>query len=338
MSVVISGLGGWLPPSIVTNAEISLNLDTTPEWIETRTGIQERRMVTEGFSTRDLAIKAGLQALHSAGRSRIDALVVATTSPDRICPAIGPEVAARLELGNIAAYDITSACSGFMYGLATASGLIHSGTAENVLLVGAEAFTTFVNPDDRTTRPIFGDGAGAVVLSKGGDAQLGTIGPIDLGSDGALADLLAINAGGSRQRSKTHLGHDVVHHDDWYLKMEGRAIYAQAVLRMTESTRKVLDRASWAAGDIDWFVGHQANVRILNAVAFELGLPESKVAVNIDKVGNTLAASVPLLLTDMVARGDLKPGHKILISAFGAGLSWGSTVVTWPDLHVTAIK
>lgn len=338
MSVVLSGLGGCLPPTTITNEEISRNLDTTPEWIETRTGIHERRMVTGGLSMRDLAIEAGTRALTSAGAPPIDAVVVATTSPDRICPAVAPEVAAKLRLGKVAAYDITSACSGFVYGLATASGLISAGIAGHVLLIGAEAFTTFVNPDDRNTRPIFGDGAGAVVLRKGRDDEPGALGPFDLGSDGELSDLLAIPAGGSRQRSASGLAHGVLAVEDWYLKMDGRAVYGQAVARMTRSAQVVLDRTGWTCDDIDWFVGHQANVRILRTVAFELGLPDSKVTVNIDRLGNMLTASIPLLLNDLVARGSLTPGHRVLIGAFGAGLSWGSTVIIWPSLRTSGVE
>lgn len=338
MRGVICGLGGWMPPSVVTNADISSTLNTTPEWIETRTGIRERRMVADGLSTRDLAIEAGMKALKSAQQPKIDAVIVATTSPDRLCPAVAPEVATSLGLGQVAAYDINSACSGFIYGLATANGFIASGVAQSVLLIGSEAFTTLVNPTDRVTRPIFGDGAGAVVLREGRDDEVGAIGAFDLGSDGGLADLLAIPAGGSRQRSASGLGHNIVPNDDWFLQMDGRAIFSQAVARMTQSTQTVLRKVEWSCADVDWFVGHQANVRILLTVADELGLPESKIAVNIDRTGNTLTASVPLLLNDMVDRGDLKPGHRVLMSAFGAGLSWGSTVITWPDISVEKVE
>jgi 3-oxoacyl-[acyl-carrier-protein] synthase-3 len=338
MRAIISGLGGWLPPSRVTNADISSTLNTTPEWIESRTGIRERRMVTEGLSTRDLAIKAGMQALKSAGEPKIDVVIVATTSPDRLCPAVAPEVATSLGLGAVAAYDINSACSGFIYGLATANGFIASGIAQSVLLIGSEAFTTLVNPADRVTRPIFGDGAGAVVLQKGSAGEPGAIGPFDLGSDGGRANLLAIPSGGSRQRSAAGLGHATVPIEDWYLQMDGRAIFAQAVVRMTQSAQAVLEQANWSVADVDWFIGHQANIRILHTVADELGLPKSKVALNIERTGNTLTASVPLLLNDMVNRRDLKAGHRVLMSAFGAGLSWGSTVITWPNISVDSIE
>ncbi|QES51811.1 3-oxoacyl-ACP synthase [Streptomyces venezuelae] len=338
MAAVVTGIGGYLPPSAVTNDDLSRTLDTTDEWIRTRTGIRERRVVSEGLSTGELAVRAGARALSSAGLSGVDALVVATTSPERLCPAVAPEVASRLGLGTIAAFDLTSACSGFLYGLATAAGLIESGTADTVLFVGSEAFTTLVNPADRATAPIFGDGAGAVVLRRGQPDEPGALGPFDLGSDGALADLLAIPAGGSRQRSASGgLGHTSVPTEDWYLRMEGRALYTQAVERMTQSAQTVLKRADWSVADVDWFVGHQANIRIVAAVAEELEVPEERVAVNIDRVGNTLSASVPLLLNDYAARGDLKAGQRVLLSAFGAGLSWGSTVLVWPEISAEPV-
>lgn len=337
-AAVVAGIGGWLPPTVVTNDDLCATLDTTPEWIVSRTGIRERRMVSSGLSTGDLAVRAGEKALQSAGLSMVDAVVLATTSFDRLCPAVAPEVATRLGLGTVAAFDLTSACSGFLYGLLTSAGMIAARAAETVLFIAAEAFTTLVNPADRNTAPLFGDGAGAVVLRSGGAHELGAVGPFDLGSDGALACLLAIPAGGARQRSSVSgLGHDTVPTKDWYLQMEGRALYTQAVDRMTSSARAVMQRVGWSIADVDWFVGHQANIRILRAVAEALELTGDRVAANIDRVGNTLSASIPLLLNDLAVRGDMQPGNRLLVSAFGAGLSWGSTVLTWPDIRVDKI-
>lgn len=327
-----------MPPTVVTNADLCSRLDSTDEWIETRTGIRQRRHVSSGMSTRDVAIEAGARALKSYGDSAVDAVVVATTSPDRLCPAVAPEVAFRLGMGTVAAFDLTSACSGFLYGLATAVGLISSGTAKTVLFIGAEAFTTLVNPDDRATAPIFGDGAGAVVLREATPGEAGVIGAFDLGSDGERADLLAIPAGGSRQRSQFGLGLQAVPPAEWYLHMEGKLLFKHAVERMANSAQAALDRAGWSVDDVEWFVGHQANARIVAEVADRLELPDERVAVNIDRVGNTLAASVPILLTELAAAGRLKAGQRVLISAFGAGLSWGSTVLTWPDLVTEAIE
>ncbi|NJQ01286.1 ketoacyl-ACP synthase III [Streptomyces sp. PLAI1-29] len=335
---MLRGIGGFLPPTTVTNDDLSRGLDTSDEWIRTRTGIRERRVVSRDLSTGTLAVEAGARALRSAGITGADAVIVATTSPERLCPAVAPEVATRLGLGTVAAFDLTSACSGFLYGLATAEGLIATGTADTVLFIGSEAFTTLVNPRDRATAPIFGDGAGAVVLRRGAPDEPGALGPFDLGSDGALADLLAVPAGGSRQRAADGgLGHATVPADDWYLRMAGRPLYTQAVDRMSQSARSALKKADWAVADVDWFAGHQANLRIVRAVAEELEVPGERVAVNIDRVGNTLAASVPLLLNDLAARGDLRAGQRVLLSAFGAGLSWGSATLVWPGLRAEPV-
>ena len=336
-AAVLAGLGGWLPPAVVTNDDLSAGLDTDDEWIRTRIGIRERRFVDAGLGTGELAVRAGARALASAGVNSVDAVVVATTSPDRICPAVGPEVAYRLGLDTVAAFDLTSACSGFVYGLATSAGLICSGVARSVLFVGAEAFSTFVDPADRNTRPIFGDGAAAVVLRRGETGEPGAIGPFDLGSDGARADLLSIAAGGSRQRSVTGATPELVPAGDWYLSMQGRTVYQQAVARMSASARTVLKRAGWSIDEVDQFVGHQANARILQAVAEELELEPERVPLNIDRVGNTLAASIPLLLTEVAHAGRLAVGDRILMPAFGAGLSWGSAVLTWPDIAVDRV-
>jgi 3-oxoacyl-[acyl-carrier-protein] synthase III len=337
MKVVLAGVGACLPPKVVSNDEI-LGKRRLSEWIEKRTGIVERRMVSGGISTRDLAFKAGARALLSAATAHVDAVVVATASPDRLCPALAPEVAVKLKLGQVAAYDINSACSGFVYGLATASGLICAGIARRVLLIGAEAFTTMVNPADRNTRPIFGDGAGAMVLRAGDDGEDGAFGPFDLGSDGEFPDLLSIAAGGSRQRASNGLGHGEVPLEDWYLRMDGTKVYSHAVARMTQSSRRVLDKAGWGSDDVRWFVGHQANVRILQSVAYELGLPDDRVASNIERVGNTVTASIPLLANDLAASKKLAAKDRVLITAFGAGLSWGSTVMTWPELRTYGVE
>jgi 3-oxoacyl-[acyl-carrier-protein] synthase-3 len=256
---------------VVTNADMAKNLDLTPEWIEKRTGIRERR-ISNGLSIRDLAVNAGRKALRSYGSEQVDALVIATTSPDRLCPAVAPEVAAHLGLGHAAAYDINSACSGFIYGLATANGLIASEAANSVLLIASEVFTPLVNPADKSTRPLFGDGAGAVVLKRGKDGDAGAIGPMRLGSDGSGADLLSVPAGACRQRAATGLGHKELPLDDFYLHMDGPAIFGHAVNRMTESARVVLSQTGWSCDDVDWFVGHQANIRILHGVSSTFAL------------------------------------------------------------------
>ncbi|TQJ04248.1 3-oxoacyl-[acyl-carrier-protein] synthase III [Amycolatopsis cihanbeyliensis] len=324
-AAVVTGLGGWLPPRVLDNAELEQRLDTSDEWIRNRTGIRERHVVDPGLSTVDMAVEAGRCALRSAGSDVVDALVLATATPDYLCPASAPEVASRLGLGGVAAFDVNAVCSGFVYALATAAGLIAGGVAGRVLVVGSDAFTTLLDPDDRSTVPIFGDGAGAVVLRAGTADELGALGPFDLHSDGELTDLLVVPAGGAKQRRSADPR-------DHFLAMQGTAVFRQASARMAESSRVVLDRMGWSVGEVDRFVGHQANIRILNAVAKQLGLPPEGLVINVDRTGNTSAASIPLALTDACVAGSLHAGDRVLVSAFGAGLTWGSTALRWPDL------
>ncbi|MFJ8658557.1 beta-ketoacyl-ACP synthase III [Streptomyces sp. NPDC093795] len=327
-AAVLAGIGGWLPPRVVTNEDLARRFDTSDEWIRSRTGIGQRHVVDQGTSTGDLAFEAGARALKSAGVDEVDAVVVATTTPDHLSPATAPQVADRLGLGGRAAFDVAAVCTGFLYGLATATGLIASGTADSVLLIGAESFTTIVDPADRSTSAIFGDGAGAFVLRAGEPDELGAIGPFDLGSDGSLAELLMIPAGGSRQRSS---GRPAAPGEEYFL-MQGKQVYRHAVLRMTESAQRVLAKAGHGTDRIDRFVGHQANLRILDAVADRLGVPPERRISNIDRVGNTAAASIPLALADAAAAGELSPGDRVLASAFGGGLTWGSCLLRWPDI------
>ncbi|GGV08793.1 3-oxoacyl-[acyl-carrier-protein] synthase 3 [Streptomyces spectabilis] len=326
-AAVVCGIGAWVPPRVVTNAELARRLDTSDDWIRTRTGIRRRHVVAPGVSTGDLALQAGRRALESAGGAPVEAVVLATTTPDRPCPATAPEVASRLGLGGVPAFDVAAVCTGFVYALATASGLIAAGLARRVLVIGADAFSTIVDPHDRTTTAIFGDGAGAVVLRSGDPAEPGALGPFDLGSDGGLADLITVEAGGSRQRSTGRTAPA----PDHYFRMDGKSVFRQAVLRMTESAQRVLDRAGLRIDEVDRFVGHQANARLLDAVAARLGLLPEHVVRHIDRVGNTAAASVPLALADAAHRGVVRPGHRVLLTAFGGGLTWGSAVLRWPD-------
>lgn len=329
-AAVLTGLGAWVPPRIVDNHELTEILDTSDEWIRTRTGIRERRVLDPDMSTVDMAVAAGERALESASAGRgqapeIDAVVLATSTPDQVCPASAPQVASRLGLGAVAAFDINAVCTGFVYALATAAGLIAAGVSRGVLLVGADAFTRLLDPVDRGTVPIFGDGAAAVVLREGSGDEQGAIGPFDLHSDGDQADLLIVPAGGAKQRQAEEPR-------DQFLTMHGTAVFRQANARMVESSKAVLRSAGWTVSDVDRFIGHQANVRILNAVAKHLGLAADSLVVNIDRVGNTSAASIPLAMADASADGCLLPGDRVLLSAFGAGLTWGSTLLRWPEL------
>ncbi|MER6128539.1 beta-ketoacyl-ACP synthase III [Streptomyces sp. NPDC001795] len=329
-AAVVAGLGGWVPPTVVTNDQLAEVLDTTDEWIRSRTGIRERRWVSPGQSTGDLAVEAARRALSSAGEEAVDAVVLATSSPDRLCPATAPEVAARLGLGAAPAFDVAAVCTGFVYALATGAGMIALGAADSVLVVGADAFSTILAPDDRSTRVIFGDGGGAVVLRAGSPSEPGALTGLNLGSDGTLSDLIEVPAGGSRQRS-TGLPAKT---EDTYFTMQGQAVYAQAVRRMAESVRETAARTGWSLDEIDSFVLHQANARILTAVARRLSLPPERFLSNIGTRGNTVAASIPLALADTVASGELRPGHKVVLAGFGGGLTWGSVALVWPHLAV----
>ncbi|MFD2418238.1 beta-ketoacyl-ACP synthase III [Amycolatopsis pigmentata] len=324
-SAVLAGLGAWLPPRVVDNDELAQRLNTSDAWIRTRTGIRTRHIAGPETSTVDMAVRAGGNALRSAGSDIVDALVLATATPDHLCPASAPQVAAGLGLSGIAALDVNAVCSGFIYALATAAGLIAGGIAGKVLVIGADTFSRMCDPDDRTTVPIFGDGAGAVVLRAGSDAEPGALGPFDLHSEGEHADLLMVPAGGAKQRTAEE-------HHDYFLAMQGTAVFRHACARMSESARAVLDRAGMTIDEVDRFIGHQANLRILKSAAKQLGLPEERLVVDIDHTGNTSAASIPLAMAHACEDGNLRPGHRVLMTAFGAGLTWGSTVLTWPEV------
>ncbi|MCK1794582.1 ketoacyl-ACP synthase III [Streptomyces sp. XM4193] len=331
-SAVLAGLGGWVPPRRVTNAELSARLDTSDSWIRSRTGIATRHVVAPGDATSDLAVEAGRLALKSAGRADgengADAVVLATTTPDRPCPATAPEVADRLGLNGSAAFDVSAVCTGFLYALAAGQGLIAAGTAERVLVIGADAFTTIIDPQDRGTAVIFADGAGAVVLRAGRPDEPGALGRVFLGSDGSRSELIQVPAGGSRQRSTGVPAPE----SDTYFRMSGQQTFRQAVERMSAVSRQAVGSAGWRLADVDRVAAHQANARILGAVGEELGLPEDRLLSNIEHVGNTGGASIPLLLHHSHADRSLRAGDRLLLTAFGAGLAWGATTVVWPDL------
>lgn len=327
-TAVVAGLGSSVPETAITNDMLTERLDTTDEWIRSRTGIAARHWVEPGQATSDLAVEAGSRAMESAGDEHPQAVVVATTTPDRPCPATAPDVAFRLGLQGAAAFDVGAVCSGFLYGLAAGAGLIASGVAERVLVIGADTFSTILDPADRSTGVIFGDGAGAVMLRSGQETEPGAIQGLDLGSDGSGADLITVPAGGSRQRSS---GSDAPA-TDGYLKMAGREVFRESVNRMVESCESVLSRTGWTVADVDRLVPHQANLRIMNSVADRLGLARERAVVDLDRVGNTSAASIPLALARAAADGTVQPGHRLLLTAFGGGLTWGAATLVWPDV------
>lgn len=340
-SAVVVGLGAALPPRAVPNADLVPYLGVTDEWIERRTGIRSRRAVEPGVWTSDLAVTAGRNAFKSANVEEVDAVVVATTTPDRLSPAMAPDVAHRLGISRpVAAFDLAAVCTGFVYGLAASAGLIAGGIAGSVLLIGAETNTYFLNrtPQTRGCAVLFGDGAAAVVLRTGAPGEIGALEAFDLGSDGAGRDLITIGAGGARQRADALVrGHEPGYASDADLHwaMSGQEVYRQATQRMTESAAALLAKAGYTTADVDRFVAHQANQRILDATADRLGIAADRRLGNVAMFGNTGAASIPLALAEACQDGSLAAGHRLLMTAFGGGLTWGSTVLRWP--HIDAV-
>lgn len=332
---VLQGLGTAVPGRTVPNAELAPALGVSDEWIRRRTGIAQRRVVDPGTTTADLATTAGRNALKSAQTDAVDAVVVATTTPDRMSPATAPEVAWRVGVAPAAAFDIGAVCSGFVYGLATCAGLIAAGIAERVLLIGAETNSYFLQhtPETRGPAILFGDGAGAVVLRAGEAGEPGAIGPFELGSDGGAADLIRIEAGGCRQRARS--GAEA---GDPFWAISGQEVYRRAVEHMTASSLRVLAAAGLAVADVDRFVAHQANQRILDRVAEQVGVPEDRRIGNVATVGNTGAASIPLALGEACRADAIKAGHRLLMTSFGGGLTWGSALLTWPDVDVVGTE
>ncbi|MEU4348196.1 beta-ketoacyl-ACP synthase 3 [Streptomyces sp. NPDC023838] len=320
---MLAGVGSWVPPDIVSNGD--LMIDSMDIWVRTRIGVASRHRVSKGTATGDLAVNAAAAALRSAGAATADVLIVATTTPDRLCPATAPDVAARLSLGNIAAFDLGGGCSGFLYGCEVAAGLIESGRARRVVVVGADAVSSVVDSTDRATAYIFGDGAGAAVLVAGHAGMPGCLGPTVWGSDGSLADAIAIAGGGSRQKDHGTDG------GDRFVRMQGAVVLRQAVRRMDQAVRAAVDAAGWRLDDVDRLIAHQANATISSALAASLGLPRERMPSNIADTGNTAAASVPLLLADAASNGTLRPGDRVALVAFGSGLTWAATTLVWPS-------
>jgi 3-oxoacyl-[acyl-carrier-protein] synthase III len=315
----IFGIGAAVPERVVTNAELEGRLDTTDEWIVRRTGIRERRILAPGQQLSELATRACEIALEDAGRSaaEVDLVLVSTITPDRLTPGVAPYVAEALGAERAGAVDVNAACAGFVYALDQAAAQIESGRASVALVCGAEALSRITDHDDRGTAPLFGDGAGAVVVA-GGELELGCGGFV-LGTDASQADML------------------YAERLDPMLRMEGREVYRHAIRRMVAATNEAIERAGLTIDDVDLFVAHQANLRIIQSAANEMGLPPEKVMVNIDRVANTSSASIPLALEQAEREGRLKPGAIVALSAFGAGFVWGSGVVSWKEReHVCA--
>lgn len=321
----ITGWGMAVPQRIVTNADLERMVSTSDEWIVTRTGIRERRVVGPGESTSTLATEAARRALAIAGLApaAIDLVVLATCTPDRPFPATACTVQANLGIERAAAFDVAAACSGFVYGLAVSTSMIRSGAARNVLFIAADVFTHYINWNDRNTCVLFGDGAGAMVL-QATDAPLGQLSSV-LGASGRDEDLMAVDAGGTRLPATAEL----IEQGRQYVYMNGREIFKLAVRGMGDSSTQAIAEAGLTPGDIDLVVPHQANLRIIEATAKRLDMPMERVFVNIDRYGNTSAATIPIALVEAVEQGRLKDGDNVLVTAFGGGLTWASSVIRW---------
>ena len=319
LKTVIEGVGSALPKRIMTNADISKIVDTSDEWIVERTGIKARHIAGEGETTRSLAVQAAKNALAQAGISTdaIDLIIVATSTPDRTFPATATQVQADLGIAHGAAFDVQAVCSGFVYGLTVADSLIRVGQSQCALVIGSETFSRILDWNDRATCVLFGDGAGAVVVrgveGNGSDQDRGIIG-CQIHSDGRYGDKLYVDGGPSTTKTVGHL------------RMEGREVFKHAVTNIASVMASTIAKAGLKPTDIDWFVPHQANRRILEGTARKLGISEERIVITLDKHGNTSAASIPLALDAAVKDGRIKRGQLVLMEAMGGGFTWGAVL------------
>jgi 3-oxoacyl-[acyl-carrier-protein] synthase-3 len=316
------GCGHYLPSRVVTNEELAARLDTTDEWIRTRTGIRRRHIAADGEKTSDLAIAAARHALANAGLTGadIDAIVLATATPDQTFPAVATRVQHAIGMTGGFAFDLHAVCAGFIYAIANANCLIVSGMARRVLVIGAETFSRILDWNDRSTCVLFGDGAGAVILeaseAEGSNADRGVLG-VCLHSDGAHNNILYVSGGPSSTQGSG------------FVKMEGREVFRHAVVKLAEVADEVMEKTGVTSADVDWIVPHQANLRIIESTAKKASVPMSKVVVTVHDHGNTSAASIPLALSIAVTDGRIKPGDLLLMEAIGGGLAWGSALLRW---------
>ncbi|MBS4020909.1 MAG: ketoacyl-ACP synthase III [Dethiobacter sp.] len=323
--VGILGVGSALPGRIVTNTDLEKTLDTSDEWIQSRTGIRERRIAEEGIVTSDLCTEAAHKALENAGITvdEIDLIIVATVTPDSPLPATACYVQAKMGAFKAAAFDIAAGCTGFIYALAVGSQFIKSGIYKNVLVIGAEILSRILDWTDRSTCVLFGDGAGAVVLGPvpAGQGLLS----FKLGADGSLADMLCVPAGGTRMPACP----ESVEGRQHYVRMSGNETFKFAVRVMGDVTSQALDELGLTKDDLDFLIPHQANLRIIEAARKRFELPEERVMVNIDRYGNMSSASIPVALEDAVSTGRLKRGDLVSLVGFGAGLTWGAVIMRY---------
>jgi len=319
---VVLGCGSYLPSRILTNAELSRMVDTTDDWITQRTGIHARHIAAEGETTSDMALRAARAALDAAGvdAQSIDLIVLATSTPDNTFPASAVSVQSGLGITHGAAFDLQAVCSGFVFALATVDGLIKTGNYRRALVIGSETFSRILDWNDRTTCVLFGDGAGAVVveaqMQPGAQEDRGIL-AAKLRSDGRHKTKLYVDGGPSSTQTVGHL------------RMEGRAVFKHAVAMVSDVIEDAFKATGYTAEDIDWFVPHQANKRIIDDTAKKLGLPPEKVVLTVDRHGNTSAASIPLALSVAVADGRIKRGDLVMLEAMGGGFTWGAVLLRW---------
>lgn len=326
IQVCIAGTGSYVPERILTNAELAASVDTTDEWIVTRTGIRERRIAAEGEFTSHMATHAARRALEQAGLAPedVELIIVATITPDTPTPATACYVQQNLGANRAVAFDISAACSGFLYAMKITKRLISDGAFKNALIIGAEKLSSVTNWQDRTTCVLFGDGAGAAVLRQAGPGE-GSILATEMGTDGSLTHLLKIPGGGSACPITSSNVHDQL----FTLTMMGKEVFKHAVTRMKEASEKVISRAGLQAEDIACVIPHQANLRIIDAIADRLAVPNERVFVNLDKYGNTSAAAVAIALDEAHRSGAFKRGDNIVLVVFGAGLTWAAAAIRW---------
>jgi 3-oxoacyl-[acyl-carrier-protein] synthase III len=318
----VIGCGAYLPKTVLTNHDLAKRVDTSDEWIVARTGIRERHIAGPGEKTSDLALEAAHAALANAGAAAgdLDLIVCATTTPDETFPSVATKLQMRLGMTRGAAFDVQAVCSGFIYALAVADNFIRCGQARTVLVIGAECMTRLLDWNDRTTCVLFGDGAGAIVLKAGegtGSNEDRGVLNTKLYSDGRLHDLLYVDGGPSSTQTTGHL------------RMHGKEVFRHAVTNIAASVVASLEQAGLGIGDVDWFVPHQANQRILDGTARKLGIPPQKVVSTVAQHGNTSAASVPLALATAMGDGRIERGDLVLLEAMGGGLTWGAALLRW---------
>jgi 3-oxoacyl-[acyl-carrier-protein] synthase-3 len=317
---IVRSVGAYLPTRVVTNDELAKTVETSDEWIQQRTGIKQRHIAAEGENTSDLATMAGRRALENAGITAddIDLIIVATTTPDMTFPATAAVVQQKLGMHHGAAFDIQAVCSGFVYAVGTADAYLKNGMAKRVLVVGAETTSRILDWNDRTTCVLFGDGAGAAVMELGKDAgqERGVL-ATSLRSDGHYWNKLYTDGGPSTTQSMGHV------------RMEGREVFKHAVGMITDVVQNVFEATGYDVEDLDWFVPHQANKRIIDGAGQKLGIPPEKVVVTVDRHANTSAASVPLALHTAVTDGRIKRGNLVMIEAMGGGFTWGASLIRW---------